>query len=280
MSRFLDRMAIGTSGVIGLLLLLVIILATALTPWLTPYGPWDLAGVPLTPPFVEPAHLLGTDTLGRDVLSGVLYGARVSLLVGALCTIATVFLGIVLGATAGYFGGLVDDALMRITELFQVLPGFIFAIVLVAIFHPDLVSIVLAIVLVSWAPVARLVRGEFLSLRSREFVEAAVTVGQSHTAIIFREILPNAMAPVAAMATLMVASAILLESSLGFLGLGDPNLMSWGYMIGASRTMIRIAWWTSVFPGLALLATVLAINLIGDALARPTRRMPSVAGHG
>lgn len=140
--------------------------------------------------------------------------------------------------------------------------------VLVAIFQPSIVSIVVAIVIVSWPPVARLVRSEFLSLRSREFVEASVTVGQGNAWIIFREILPNAVAPVVALSTLMVASAILLESSLSFLGLGDPNLMTWGYMIGTSRAAIRVAWWMSVFPGIALVATVLAINSVGEGLSR------------
>ena len=181
-------------------------------------------------------------------MAGIVYGARVSLLVGVVSTLVALVVGVPLGAIAGYFGGKVDDALMRFTEFFQTVPSFALAIVLVAILQPSIVSIVVAIAVVSWPPVARLVRGEFLSLRTREFVQAAVVIGQSNRRIIFREILPNALSPVIVLASLMVATAILLESSLSFLGLGDPNLMSWGYMVGAGRTVIRQAWWITRVP--------------------------------
>jgi peptide/nickel transport system permease protein len=209
---------------------------------------------------------LGTDTVGRNVISGLAYGAQVSLLVGLISTIASLLIGIPIGAIAGYYGGYVDDGLMRFTELFQTVPNFALAIVLVAIFEPTIQSIIAAIAIVSWPPVARLVRGEFLSLRSREYVEAATLAGQSSATIIWRQILPNTLSPIIVLASLMVATAILLESSLSFLGLGDPNLMSWGYMIGAARTVIRQAWWLSFFPGVAILLTVLALNLIGEGL--------------
>jgi len=156
--------------------------------------------------------------------------------------------------------------LMRFTEFFQTIPNFALAIVLVAIMQPSITSIVLAIAIVSWPPVARLVRAEFMSLRNREYVEAARLVGQSNTTIILRQILPNTLSPIIVLASLMVATAILLESALSFLGLGDPNVMSWGYMIGAARTVIRQAWWLSFFPGLAILLTVLALNLVGEGL--------------
>jgi peptide/nickel transport system permease protein len=156
---------------------------------------------------------------------------------------------------------------MRFTELFQTVPSFVLAVVLVAIFTPQLTSIVAAIAIVSWPPVTRVVRAEFLSLRGREFVQAAEVLGRSRTAIIFAEILPNALSPIIVLASLMVASAILLESALSFLGLGDPNLMSWGFMIGAGRSVIRLAWWMSVFPGLAIFLTVLALNLVGEGLS-------------
>src|SRR5690606_15957936 len=194
------------------------------------------------------------------------YGAQVSLLVGLVSTVVALTIGVTLGALAGFYGGLIDDALMRFTEFFQTIPNFALAIVLVAIFQPSTESVVLAIGIVSWPPVARLVRGEFLSLRSREFVQAARVVGQSNGRIIFGQILPNTLSPIIVMASLMVATAILLESSLSFLGLGDPNTMSWGYMIGAARTVIRQAWWLSVFPGVAILLTVLALNLVGEGL--------------
>jgi len=268
MSDLWKRFKTNRGAVAGLLFLAAIALIAALATWLAPADPWRIVGRPMLGPFQNWSHPLGTDTLGRDVLSGLIYGARVSLMVGLVCMIATAAIGIVLGALAGYYAGRIDDLLMRFTEFFQVLPSFVFAVVLVAIFEPSITSIVVAIVIVSWPPVARLVRSEFLSLRSREFVEASVTVGQSNAWIIFREILPNAVAPVVALSTLMVASAILLESSLSFLGLGDPNLMTWGYMIGTSRAAIRVAWWMSVFPGIALVATVLAINSVGEGLSR------------
>jgi peptide/nickel transport system permease protein len=265
MTQFWRRFRRNRGAVIGLGLLGLIILAAALAPVLYPASPWDMVGTPFTHP-LEGAELLGTDTLGRDVLAGILHGARVSLLVGAVSTVVAVAVGVLLGALAGYYGGIVDDLVMRFTEFFQTIPSFVFAVVLVAIFRPSIVSIVAAIAIVSWPPVARLVRGEFLSLRGREFVLAAVVAGQTDARIIWREILPNALSPIIVLASLMVATSILLESSISFLGLGDPNVMSWGYMIGAARTVIRIAWWTSVFPGIAILITVLAINLVGEGL--------------
>ena len=209
---------------------------------------------------------MGTDTMGRNVAAGLMHGAWVSLLIGLVSTSVALVIGVPLGAMAGYYGGILDDALMRFTEFFQTIPNFALAIVLVAIMQPSVTSIVLAIALVSWPPVARLVRAEFMSLRHREYVEAARLVGQSNFTIITRQILPNAMSPIIVLASLMVATAILLESSLSFLGLGDPNVMSWGYMIGAARTVIRQAWWLSFFPGVAILLTVLALNLVGEGL--------------
>jgi peptide/nickel transport system permease protein len=253
-------------GLIGVTILTVAIAVALIGPLLFPTSPWRMVQRPFLPPFTL-AHLpLGTDALGRDVMAGIIYGARVSLLVGLISTVAALTVGIPLGAAAGYFGGKIDDALMRFTEFFQTVPSFALAIVLVAIMQPSIVSIVVAIAIVSWPPVARLVRGEVLSLRTREYVQAAVVTGQTNWWIIWREILPNALSPVIVLASLMVATAILLESSLSFLGLGDPNLMSWGYMVGAGRTVIRQAWWITVFPGIAILVSVLALNLIGEGL--------------
>jgi peptide/nickel transport system permease protein len=221
---------------------------------------------PFLPPFEMEGLPLGTDAVGRDVLSGLFHGARVSLLVGLVSTAVALVIGIPIGALAGYYGGLVDDALMRFTEFFQTIPSFALAIVLLAIFQPTLAYVILAIAIVSWPPVARLVRGEVLSLRNREFVEAATLSGQGDLRIIARQVLPNALPPIIVLASLMVATAILLESALSFLGLGDPNVMSWGYMIGAARTVLRTAWWLSFIPGIAILLTVLALNLIGEGL--------------
>lgn len=253
-------------GLIGLVVLVLVILIAIFGPLAFPNSPWRMVQRPFLPPFTFSAVPLGTDALGRDVLSGIIHGARVSLLVGLVSTIAALAVGIPLGAVAGYFGGRVDDALMRFTEFFQTIPSFALAIVLVAILQPSIYSIVASIAIVSWPPVARLVRGEVLSLRTREYVQAAVVTGQTHWRIIGREILPNALSPIIVLASLMVATAILLESSLSFLGLGDPNLISWGYMVGAGRTVVRQAWWITVFPGVAILLSVLALNLIGEGL--------------
>lgn len=250
---------------LGLVLLVLVVALAALAPVLFPFSPWDMRGAPFAPPGEE-GFLLGSDSLGRDVAAGIAYGASVSLLVGAASTVAALALGVAIGALAGSAGGWVDDAAMRFTELFQTVPGFVLAVVLVAIFTPSLGSIVFAIAVVSWPPVARVVRAEFLSLRRREFVQAAEVLGRPRLSIVLRDILPNAMGPVVVLASLMVASAVLLESSLSFLGLGDPNRMSWGFMIGQGRSVIRLAWWMSVFPGLALFLTVLALNLVGEGL--------------
>ena len=263
---FLKRFARNRGAVIGLLILLVVLGFALIGPTLFPQSPWRMVGRPFVAPFAMERFPLGTDMLGRDIATGLVHGARVSLLIGLISTLGALLIGVPLGAVAGYSGGLVDDALMRFTEFFQTIPSFALAIVLVAILQPSLGSIVLAIGLVSWPPVARLVRGEVLSLKTREYVQAAVTIGESTPRILFGQVLPNTIAPIIVMGSLMVASAILLESSLSFLGLGDPNLMSWGYMVGAGRTRLLDAWWISFFPGFAIFLTVLALNLTGEGL--------------
>jgi peptide/nickel transport system permease protein len=263
---FPRRFARNRGALIGLLILVAVIAVAALAPVLYPQSPWRMVGRPFLAPFTLDRFPLGTDTLGRDVASALMHGARVSLLIGLVSTVFALLIGVPLGAAAGYAGGVVDDALMRFTEFFQTIPSFALAIVVVAILQPSLSSIVIAIAVVSWPPVARLIRGEVMSLRSREYVQAAVTLGQGTGRIIFGQVLPNTLAPLIVMASLMVASAILLESSLSFLGLGDPNMMSWGYLVGAGRTRLIDAWWISFFPGLAIFLTVLALNLVGEGL--------------
>lgn len=263
---FLKRFARNRGALIGLLILLVVVAFALLAPSLYPQSPWRMVGRPFMAPLVLERFPLGTDTLGRDIAAGMVHGARVSLMIGLVSTLVALLIGVPLGAVAGYGGGLIDDALMRFTEFFQTIPSFALAIVLVAILQPQLGSIVLAIGVVSWPPVARLVRGEVLSLKTREYVQAAVTIGQSTPRIIFSQVLPNTIAPIIVMGSLMIGSAILLESSLSFLGLGDPNLMSWGYMVGAGRTRLIDAWWISFFPGIAIFLTVLALNLAGEGL--------------
>ena len=266
MGSFVRAFCRNRGAVFGIVVLLVVVAIAAAAPLLYPTSPWRMVQRPFLEPFAMPGFPLGTDTVGRDVAAGLAHGALVSLLVGLVSTLAALLIGVPVGALAGYFGGLVDDVLMRLTEFFQTVPSFALAIVIVAIFQPSIVSIVAAIAIVSWPPVARLVRAEFLSLRTREYVEAAVLSGQGHARIIFVQMLPNAMSPLIVLASLMVATAILLESSLSFLGLGDPNLMSWGYMIGAARTVVRQAPYLSILPGLAILFTVLALNLVGEGL--------------
>ncbi|MEO7057642.1 MAG: ABC transporter permease [Caldimonas sp.] len=252
-------------GLFGLVILLAVIFMAATARWFFPGSPWEIVGAPFEPPLSD-GLLLGSDMLGRNVAAGIAHGAYVSLLIGVVSTAAALVLGITVGAIAGYVGGWVDQLLVGFIEFFQTIPSFVLAIVLVAIFNPSIQAIVGAIAVVSWPPIARLVRAEFMSMRSREFVQAAWLSGRSDVAILFKEILPNTLSPVVVAGSMMVATAILLESALSFLGLGDPNLMSWGYIIGASRTVMRQAWWMSVFPGIAIVLTVLAINLIGEAL--------------
>jgi peptide/nickel transport system permease protein len=266
MQNFWRNFARNRGAVVGLVILLLVIIVAIGAPWFYPGSPWDMAGMPFAPPG-EMDMLLGSDSLGRDVAAGIAHGARVSLLVGAVSTVVALVIGIGLGALAGYLGGWVDDVVMRFTEFFQTIPSFVLAILLVAIFTPTIWSIVFAIAVVSWPPVARVVRAEFLSLRSREFVQASEVLGKSRIAIVFGDILPNALSPIVVLSSLMVASAILLESALSFLGLGDPNMMSWGFLIGSGRSVIRIAWWMSVFPGIAIFLSVLSLNLVGEGLS-------------
>ena len=265
MNRFWGRFSKNKSAVFGLIILFLVILMAVIANWIYPDDPFRLAGKPLSSPGTN-GFLLGSDTLGRDVAAGIAHGAKTSILIGLLATIAAVFIGIIFGALAGYYGGVIDDALMRVTEIFQTIPSFVFAILLVAIMKPSIESIVIAITVVSWPAVARLVRGEFMSLKNREFVQACHTLGMNDSRIMMREILPNCLSPVIVIGSLMVATAILIESGLAFLGLGDPNIMSWGFQIGAGRTMLRSAWWVCTFPGIAILITVLAINLVGEGL--------------
>ncbi|WP_370286590.1 ABC transporter permease [Pseudooceanicola nanhaiensis] len=253
-------------ALIGVAILVTVIAVALLAPVIYPQGPWQMVQRPFLPPFTVDGLPLGTDTLGRDVAAQLAYGARVSLLVGLVSTIVALLIGVPLGAAAGFYGNMVDEGAMRFTEFFQTIPNFALAIVLVAIFQPSLASITLAIAIVSWPPVARLVRAEVMSVSKREFVDAARVAGLTPRRILIAQVLPNTVSPIIVMASLMVATAILLESSLSFLGLGDPNAMSWGYMIGAARTVIRSAWWLSFIPGVAIVVTVLALNLIGEGL--------------
>jgi peptide/nickel transport system permease protein len=263
--RFARRFFARPTALFGFAVFVAIVAVALAAPLIFVRGPFSIVGMPLLPPGA-PGLLAGSDVLGRDMAVGLAYGARISLLVGITSTICATGIGILLGAVAGYYGGLADDLLMRITEFFQIIPSFVLLMVLVAFLQPSLGSTVIGIALISWPQVARVVRGEFLSLRSREFVQAARVLGMRDAAIIFTQILPNALPPIVVVSSMMVGSAILTESALSFLGLGDPNLLSWGSMIGGSRSAMWVAWWTTVLPGLSIMVTVLALNFIGDGL--------------
>ena len=260
------RMFLRNPAAIAGMAMLLIVLAVAIAgPWVYPADPFEIKAAPLTPPFSEDAWL-GSDYLGRDVLTALIYGGRATLLVGAVAALLSVLIGITLGAFAGYYGGKIDAALMKLTEFFQVLPALLFAMVVVTLFSPTLVTVTLAIGIVSWTGTARLTRAEFMKYRGLEFVRAERAIGAGDARIIWKVILPNALPPLVVSATLAIGAAILFEAGLSFLGLGDPNQMSWGLMIGSSRQYVLSCWWAVAFPGAAIFITVLAVSLIGDGL--------------
>lgn len=265
MKAFWKRFSRSRAAVVGLTFFAIVALVAILGPHFFPGGPFQL----VAKPFLSPGegYLFGTDMLGRDVAAGLVYGARTSLVIGLTSTAFAIVLGALVGGVAGYYGRWVDEALMRWTEIFQTIPFFIFAILLVAVLAPSVKSVIFAIAVVSWPPMSRLVRGEFMAMRSREFVEACIGMGMSDARVIFVHILPNCLSSVIVTGSLMVATAILTESALSFLGLSDPNLMSWGFMVGAGREFLQRAPWLCAIPGVAILLTVLAINLIGEGLS-------------
>jgi len=251
-------------AVIGPLLLILVLAMAVSADWFYPRDPLALAGRPLIWPLSNPRFLLGTDNSGRDIAAQIFHGARISLLIGLVATVISVLIGITIGALAGYYGDWVDTILMRITEAFQTLPNFILLLVLVAVFGSTITTVTVAIGIVSWPASARLTRAEFLSLRNREFVQAGRTLGLRDVKLIFGEILPNALPPVIVYASVVMAIAILLESALAFLKLSDPNVASWGNLIGAGRDVLRVQWYVSAIPGVAILVTVLAVSLVGQ----------------
>jgi peptide/nickel transport system permease protein len=253
-------------AIIGLILLLCVIAMAASAGWLFPRDPLALAGRPLVWPFANPRFPLGTDNSGRDIAAQIFYGARISLMIGGVATVIAIVIGIVIGALSGYYGGWVDNVLMRITEAFQTLPNFLLLLVLVAVFGSNIMTVIIAIGIVSWPAPARLTRAEFLSLRNREFVQAGRTLGLKDMKLIFGEILPNALPPVIVYASVVMAVSILLESALAFLRLSDPNVASWGNLIGLGRDVLRVQWYVSAIPGIAILVTVLAVSLVGQGL--------------
>ena len=260
------RFVRNKSAIAGLVLIALVLAMTLIVPAFYTVDPFDIVWRPLAPPGEAPAIPLGSDFLGRDVLAGIVHGGRATLAVGASAAAICVIIGIAVGAAAGFYGGLLDEGLMRITEFFQVLPVLLFAMALVSLFGPSLVTISVAIGVVSWPPVARLTRAEFLRIKEFDYVRASRAIGAPDRRLIWRVILPNALPPLIVAATLTVGAAILFEAGLSFLGLGDPNAMSWGLMIGANRDFVLDAWWAVTLPGLAIFVTVLGVSLVGDGL--------------
>jgi len=264
MRRGLARFLAYRAGVFAALYVLALLLIAVTTPFLTGIDPHRISDDVMQAPSL--AHLLGTDELGRDVATGILYGAQVSVTVGFAAALAATLLGVAIGAAAGFYGGLLDMLVMRVAEVFQVVPSFILAAVIVALSGPGLTRVVAVIALLAWPQVARLMRGEVMRVKGLQFVDAVRCLGVREPVILMTEVIPNAVAPVLAAGTLIVAQAILLEAALSFLGLSSADLVSWGRMLNSGQRFLYNAWWLSLFPGAAIFITVLAFNLLGDAI--------------
>ena len=252
------------SGRVGVVLTCGLLAVALLAGRIAPADPFASVGPPLSAPML--AHPMGTDDLGRDLLSGVAHGARTSLLLALIVSALTGVIGVMVGALAAWEGGRVDDALMRVTEFVQVVPRFFLAVIVIALFGPGLDRLALLLALTSWPWIARVVRAEVLSLMHREFVEAARSLGAGRSRVLFREVLPNALPPVVVVLSLNAASVILIEAGLSFLGLGDPDVVSLGYLANNAQRFLRVAWWMAAFPGATIALAVLGLNLLGDGL--------------
>ena len=262
---FFNRFRRNRAALLGVFIILFFSVIAIFAPVIAPYDPYsiDLRNR-LTPP--DNIHLFGTDRFGRDLLSGIIWGSRTSLYVGIVSTALATFIGIVLGSIAGYFGGRIDEIIMRIVDVILVIPTFFLILIIVAIWGSGVQNVLLVLAFTRWPGLCRLIRAQFLSVKSLTFVEAAINVGASKFHIIFREILPNVIYVAIVRASLQISGSIMTEASLSFLGLGDPNNISWGYMLNAARQDFYRAWWTSIYPGIMITLTVLAFNLIGDGL--------------
>jgi peptide/nickel transport system permease protein len=264
--EFWSRLFRDKLAVIGLIIVLSFFILSVLTPHIAPYDPniIDVDNILASPSW---EHLFGTDDLGRDVFSRMLYGAGISLKVGFVAVGISVIVGVFLGAIAGYYGGWVDIIIMRFVDIMLCFPSFFLILAVIAFMEPSIFNIMAVIGLTSWMGITRLVRAEFLTLKERDFVLAEKTMGASNPRIIFLHILPNAMAPVLVAATLGIASAVLVESALSFLGIGvQPPTPSWGNILTQGQSVLGIAWWLSFFPGMAILVTVLGYNLLGEGI--------------
>jgi peptide/nickel transport system permease protein len=262
-------------AVVGALVLVGIVGVALAASQLTGPDPLEIAGPPFLWPGEDSAFVLGTDMMGRDILAGIVHGARISLEMGLAAGLAAAALGLIVGAVAGYFGNWVDQVLMRFAELFQIMPPLLFTIVLVVVVGSTIGVIIAGIVVTSWPQVARLVRAEAMRLRRSEFIQAAIVIGMKDRTILLKHVAPNVLSPAVVMISLLAGNAILTESALSFLGMGDPNVMTWGNMIGSGREALRSAWYMTAIPGLAVLVTVTALNLLSNGvndLLNPRRR--------
>jgi peptide/nickel transport system permease protein len=263
----LSRLLRSPEGVIGLAILCLLALAALFAGVIFPGDPLAIAGPALVQPFSGTSFPLGTDRLGRDVLAELVHGTRASLAVGIAAAIVALVIGSLVGTLAGFAGGLIDEALMRVVDAFQIVPAFLLALALVSVLGASLPVVVLAIALGAWTGPARLARAEVLSIRERDYVAAARVIGMRPLEVALREVLPNALPPVLALSSVIVASSVLIEAALSFLGLSDPNIVTWGSMIAEGRNVLRSAPFLSIMPGIALMVTVLGVYLLSEGLA-------------
>ncbi len=266
LSLLKPRAITHASGWCGAFILLLIVAIALFAPWLTTSDPTAMIARPYLAPGQSAAHWLGTDTLGRDIWSGIAWGARLSLSIGLSAGLLTALVGLVIGTVAGFNGGWIDNQLMRITELFQIMPSLLFTLVLVLILGPTVSTITFGIAATSWPNVARIARSEARRLRNLDFVLAGKVMGMRDMHILWLHILPNVLIPVVAMLAMLVGHAILTEAALAFLGMGDPNVVSWGSMIGQGRDVLRSAGYISAIPGIAIFITVASLSLLGRAI--------------
>lgn len=270
--KLFRRLLHSPEGICGLVILGLLALSAIFAGTVFPADPLSIVGAPLIEPFTDPAFPLGTDRLGRDVLAGLMHGTRTSLLVGIATAAVAIIAGSLVGTLAGFSGGLIDETLMRIVDAFQVVPSFLLALAFVSVAGASLPVVVLAIALGAWTAPARLARAEVLSIRERDYVAAARVAGMRPIEIALREILPNALPPVLAFSSVIVASAVLIEAALSFLGLSDPNIVTWGSMIAEGRNVLRSAPFLSILPGIALMLTVLGVYLLSEGLSEAIAR--------
>lgn len=265
------RSVLGSpAGAVGTAIVIAVVVVAVLSPIFVTTDPLGITGPPLSAP--SHAHPMGTDGLGRDLLSGVLHGAGTSLLIATCVGLLAIVCGLSIGLIAGYRGGFVDDVLMRMTELVQVLPRFFLVAVVVALFGPGIDRFVLAVGLTSWPVLARVVRSEVIAIRHLDFVLASEALGASRAHILTRVLVPHVLPSVLVVMGLLLGQVLLMEASLGFLGLGDPTVITWGVLAGQAQTFLRVAWWLSVFPGLAIMLTVMGLNLLADAMSESGQR--------